>query len=310
MDWRRRGNAILRIPVALAAIAVACGGSTSGSGGAAGTGAAGTGTGGSGTGGSGTGGTGAAGTGGTGGAPAAVLCNGVTCAAHEECCLTSTKCFDPAAGPDACPVPTEPGPQGAKPCGATSQCGPGEYCQPSNHELCLGPGYCVSKTNCGFSSPVQLCGCNGVTYPDVQTACANGVAVSGQGPCGEPVTVGAGGGFGGKTVTYCATNANCKNGQQCCGITGQCYDPSQPALCAFPPPGTHSPCIDDTQCIQGAEYCLGDGCDGPGGCANIPGTGTCGGQLDPVCGCDGKSYVNADCAAEAATRIAHAGQCP
>ncbi len=34
------------------------------------------------------------------------------------------------------------------------------------------------------------------------------------------------------------------------------------------------------------------------------------GELDPVCGCNGKSYVNAKCAAVDGVRIAHAGQCP
>lgn len=99
-------------------------------------------------------------------------------------------------------------------------------------------------------------------------------------------------------------------GQQCCGITGQCYDPAQPVLCSFPPPGTKFPCIDDTQCFQGVEYCYGDTCDAPGGCVNIPGSGSCTGELDPVCGCNGKSYVNAKCAAADGARVAHAGQCP
>ncbi len=180
---------------------------------------------------------------------------------------------------------------------------------PSNASLCLGPGYCTSTTNCPSGSPAEFCGCNGVTYPDPQTACAAGVSIAGTGACGHTVTVGAGGGSSGISVMYCGTSAQCTNGQQCCGITGQCYDPSKPALCAFPPPGTHIPCIDDSQCIPGAEYCKGDGCDAPGGCAAIPGS-TCSGQLDPVCGCNGKSYVNADCAAAEATRVAHKGECP
>jgi hypothetical protein len=84
---------------------------------------------------------------------------------------------------------------------------------------------------------------------------------------------------------------------------------SRCACCSFPPEGTSFPCIDDNNCIVGVEYCYADGCDGPGGCIGIPGTGDCTGELAPVCGCNGKSYVNANCAATEGTRVAHAGEC-
>lgn len=146
--------------------------------------------------------------------------------------------------------------------------------------------------------------------PDVQTACHAGVTVIGDVACGKTVTVGAGGASGGLTVRYCATDANCSGGQRWCGITGRCYDPSKPVLCSFPPPGTLTPCIDETQCSAGVQYCFAKGCDGPGGCVNLPGTGSCTGELAPVCGCNGKSYVNEACAAVAGTRVAHTGECP
>jgi hypothetical protein len=38
--------------------------------------------------------------------------------------------------------------------------------------------------------------------------------------------------------------------------------------------------------------------------------GSCGGELIPVCGCDGTSYTNTCWAAEAGQRIAHDGNCP
>jgi hypothetical protein len=178
-----------------------------------------------------------------------------------------------------------------------------------NSALCLGPGYCVANDNCGGSG-VPVCGCNGVTYPNKQTACGAGVAVIGFGECGKTQVIGAAGASGGKIVTYCATNAMCPPGEQCCSITGQCYDPALPALCSFPPEGTSFPCVDDGQCLDGPEYCFAETCDAPGGCVSVPGTGSCTGEVDPVCGCNGKTYLNKGCAAVDGVRVAHAGQCP
>ncbi len=238
------------------------------------------------------------------------LCAGVECAAHEDCCLADGKCFDPKASPGACVAPSTPGPQGQKPCTASSQCAADEYCQPSNQALCLGPGYCASRTNCPSSSASSFCACNGVTYPDLQTACAAGATVIGMGPCGVPVTAGGGGSSSGKLITLCAIDAHCESGQKCCSITGVCYDASLPVLCSFPPPGSSVPCLDDSHCMDGVEYCSGAGCTGPGGCVSMPGTGSCTGEFTPVCGCNGKTYTNATCASVEGARLAHDGQCP
>ena len=285
------------------------GAAASPSGGSAGTAGAGGGQGGSAQGGSAQGGSAGGGTGGvagSGGKPyEGVFCAGSPCAPNEDCCLVDGTCFDPVADPGACAAPTTPGRRGLTSCTASSQCNPGEYC--ATQELCLGPGLCQSLTNCGSSSGMPMCGCDGVTYPDVQTACAVGVTIVGPGECGKPQVIGAGGSSAGKTVTYCATAAQCAAGEACCSITGQCHDASEPALCAFPPEGTTFPCVDDSQCYEGYEYCHGDGCSGPGGCKAIP--STCSGELEPVCGCDGQSYVNAGCAAAAGVRVDHPGEC-
>lgn len=342
MMSRRIVRALVRFSFVFAGTALSCGGSveSSSSGGSGGTGAGGTGAGGTGAGGGGSGGVPSSGggvPGGTGAVPSSggspaggigampgtgagagviggfgggpAVCNGVECANNEECCLTTSKCFDPVASSTACSVPTEPGPQGQKACGASSQCAPGEFCQPVNNQLCLGPGFCQSKTNCGGTYTGAFCGCDGITYPNLQTACATGVAIVGWAACGESTLVGAAGGSAGLKVTYCAIDSQCASAEKCCGITGRCYDSSQPALCSFPPPGTSVPCLTDAQCLDGPEYCSGKGCTEPGGCVPVPGSGDCTGELAPVCGCDGKSYTNAKCAAAAGTRVAHDGSC-
>jgi hypothetical protein len=239
------------------------------------------------------------------------VCSGVICTAGQDCCLADGACFDPTISPSPCadPTTTEPNRQGEKACTASSQCESHQFCRPKNPNLCLGPGYCTDKKNCGTSSGLPQCGCDGVTYPDVQTACLAGATIIGAGACGETQTVGAGGGSSGKTITYCATSSMCPAGQECCAISGQCYDPSEPVLCSFPPPGASAPCLDESHCFGGAEYCKKDGCDGPGGCVGLPGTGSCGGELSPVCGCNGKSYTNAGCAAVDGVNVAHSGEC-
>lgn len=249
---------------------------------------------------------GAGGGGADGAAAGPVICAGVECAAGEDCCLLDGSCFDPAQNPNACAAPSGPPRRGQAPCNASSQCAPGEYCAPD--ELCLGPGFCTSLTNCGSSSGMPMCGCNGVTYPNVETACHEGVKIIGPGECGKTQVIGAGGSSSGKIVTFCATDAMCPSGQACCHITGQCHDAAIPELCAFPPEGTDFPCIDDSQCYEGHQYCRADACGAPGGCDSIP--SSCSGELVPVCGCNGQSYVNASCAAAAGVNVAHEGECP
>ena len=107
-------------------------------------------------------------------------------------------------------------------------------------------------------------------------------------------------------MTGCGSAEMCPSGMGCCAITGVCYDPTQPALCALPPEGTDYPCVSDEQCVD-LGYCQGPGCGIPGGCAQSK--GECTSEVAEVCGCDGKTYLNAGCADVEHVRVASEGPC-
>ena len=180
-------------------------------------------------------------------------------------------------------------------------------------QLCQGTGHCQPIDNCGScGGACTVCGCDGNTYPDIQTACragVNAIPVGASGACGEPRLVGGGGTSGaGRELTPCAHDAQCGAGEACCAITGLCYPPSDPDRCRLPPPGTTFPCTANDQCWEG-EYCLGDGCNGSGGCVRLGAQEDCGVTLEPVCGCDGTTYTSSACAASRGVRVASDGEC-
>src|SRR5206468_1805748 len=161
-----------------------------------------------------------------------------------------------------------------------AQCGTRQFCI-MDSGLCQGTGHCNPIGNCGScsapGSTCTVCGCDGNTYPNMQTAClasATMVSVMGAG-CGETIDTDGGRGAGGasdggapRLVTLCGSSNDCGAGQLCCAITGFCYPTSDPDQCRMPPPGTRFPCTSDAQC-NSSEYCLGDGCSGPGGCVTM-----------------------------------------
>ena len=257
--------------------------------------------------------------------PGPVYCGGTECRASEVCCITEQVCFDPEEDPDACPVPAQDDDEyGRKTCASKAHCGEHELCR-TDHG-CTGIGHCHPLGQCGEcrsdDGSCRVCGCDGNTYPDKQTAClaqASLVDLS-LGGCGETVMEG-GGGLGGtsggggpgddivRVFTACGHDAQCPDGELCCARTNRCYSEDTPYLCEEPPEGTNAPCLADTDCRL-REYCWGESCDGPGGCVGVGDAAEdCGVTLDPVCGCDGTSYTSAACADERAVRVAHEGEC-
>ena len=126
----------------------------------------------------------------------------------------------------------------------------------------------------------------------------------GLGPCGTISTPSA---DGHDAIIFCGQDNQCPAGQLCCPIYGRCVDATLPALCTPPPPGTFQSCLTDRQCPD-FQFCDGTGCAGPGGCF-VPSPSYCTGVEQEVCGCDGKSYLNAGCARAAGVRVSMTGGC-
>ena len=236
---------------------------------------------------------GAAGDGGDGGVEERTWCNGEMCAPGQACCFATGSCFDPAV-PGACEATGS-----SERCGSHTDCGADEYCV-RERGGCSGEGTCArvpTLSDCGGEHPV--CGCDGVTYPSRCHAGRARVRVSARaGACGEPAE---GGG-----PRPCGGDMSCGAGSTCCLLTGLCTPPDCPDCCSEPPDGTEYPCRTDAHC-EDDTFCDGGGCDGLGGCRSSG--GSCGGELMPVCGCDGTTYTNACFARRAEVRSAHEGEC-
>lgn len=275
--------------------------------------------------------------------PGLAVCGGDVCGAGELCCTATARCFAPS-DPTACAVPPAEMAPGA--CASNLDCEPDQICEYENifatsegaPPICTGSiGRCVMQRGpelCGgFGAGV--CGCDGRTYPDPCAASRAGVRVVRQVPCGTPVEApgrhlcneAAPSCPDGATCDFlrdecvftgltnaCGIDAQCPSGQSCCGITGLCVDADCADCCRVPPEGTLLPCADDADCavLEGGVsggwlYCGGAGCDAPGGC--MPRMTGCSGVLEPVCGCDGRSYANACWASTEPVRVAHTGMC-
>lgn len=241
--------------------------------------------------------------------PTAVRCGATDCAVGEACCFDTGACFDPIADPTACPVP----PDGE--CRANEHCAEGQVCIALDG-TCLGEGRCIDPGGCGGDSE-PVCGCDGETYPSRCAAHRAGVRVGevgSGGACGQP-QLAAGGrrrcdddgdcpadgrcdmdeGFcvWGPPRVACGHDGQCPEGSDCCPYTGACFDASCDDCCRQPPPGTYFPCRQDSECHQFDifHFCQSVGCGGAlGGCRGMP--SSCGGELSPVCGCDGSEYTN------------------
>jgi len=237
------------------------------------------------------------------------FCSSNSCPNGEQCCLITGRCFGLGEEASLCPRP----PQDANSrltCSSNSQCAAGEFCQGDNPALCLGLGHCQSRGNCGScgGSNCAVCGCDGRNYTSVQMACGAGVRVnaSGSGTCGTGHPSDGGGPVRGRIP--CGSDSQCPSDQHCCNVTGTCTNRTCAACCRPPPPGTTFPCVTNDHCQDG-EYCVGEGCGTPGGCRATENRSRCTGESNPVCGCDGRDYLNACWSAVSGSRVASTGAC-
>ncbi len=242
-----------------------------------------------------------------------IRCGGELCADHEACCFADGRCFDPAT--EDCRSMADAGmtDAGDDVCTSHSDCDPGFFCTTYAY-ACLGEGYCQplpDAESCSRDhSPV--CGCDGVTYESGCAALAAGARIVRQqsnGGCGNPI-IGIHGALHTGPIA-CGNDSSHCGGTECCAASGLCLPSDCPECCYVTPPQTYA-CNSDELCLRadGNSFCDASACDSElGACVRRPSVGECPGVFDPVCGCDGTTYVNACLAQSAGVRVSHDGEC-
>jgi hypothetical protein len=213
------------------------------------------------------------------------FCAMVRCSAGFRCCEARRMCI---ADTDICPGdPADAGVVDAGPggCASARECGAGQECVFPD-SACARTGTCMTQVACLISQP--FCACTGVTY----LACRPDRPTQSRGIC--TITVDAG-------VGACASDRDCGLAQSCCPGTGRCY-PTACLGCCMVTAG----CTTNEQC-RPTQYCAGTGCGTVGSCEAR--AMFCPLNIDPVCGCDGRTYNNSCLAAVAGVRVARAGAC-
>lgn len=233
---------------------------------------------------------------------------------------------DPSADDLTCVVYAPCGVAEPGRCTSNDCCEPGNYCAKALND-CSGMGSCAPRPDICPLIFDPVCGCDGVTYSNLCSAASAGVNVVHKGECGRP--------------EGCFSDDDCELGSFCERNAGECDEPGQ---CAARPEGCEKildpvcgcdgntygnrceaarqgvsvdypgecrggqPCDSNGQCAPN-EYCWRDigHCDDVGDCIRRP--ELCAQVIDPVCGCDGKTYVNDCVAGSLGVSLARKGPC-
>jgi hypothetical protein len=217
--------------------------------------------------------------------------------AHRAACEE-----EPTPTPTATAI-VEPTP---KACDVDHPCPHGQFCDlPSG--LCasdLGAGVCVEQPDACFGVDEPVCGCDGLTYGNDCLRRAATVQKSHDGPClavecGDQCDCYATRSFASQCPLLCPNCGSfwtCEEGH-CIEHCGMIPLDGCDALCA-----TNEQCPPQAYCQKPAGHC-----DGLGACRSRP--QLCPDVVDPVCGCDGRTYSNQCDAGAAGIAIAHRGAC-
>lgn len=232
-------------------------------------------------------------------------CGAVRCASNEFCCRLTGVChlLEHAS---AC----SRGLSDASVSGCLSNldCADSEFC---DGRTCLGVGFCTARRGATCAgAPSFECGCDGVTYSNACDRLAAGARLAVGAMCGSLDASADVAGVDGSVIPIgCASNSQCPLNFACCAATGTCQPVGCRDCCLTPLTDGGIPCVRNEQCLNGGRYCAGVGCGSIGVCVISPPRSDCDGTLEPVCGCDGRTYSNRCWAAAGGARVASPGAC-